>query len=278
MAFPFPDVSGTPLSDLISLRGRRAVITGGARGLGSAIAARLAEAGADILLADIEADLAGETADELARAHGTRVSATQLDVTDPASVDAAADFAVQDLGGFDIWINNAGVFPAFSVLEATDEQWRQVQAVNIDGVFRGARAAARHFAGRGGGVIINIVSTAGFQAPAPGLSAYVSSKHAVRGLTKELALELAPLGVRVLGVAPTFVPTEGNLAAAEAGRAQAEAAGIDLEVGGMDVMSQSLIGRIGTPDDVARVVLFAATDLALFMTGSTLLADAGETI
>lgn len=278
MAFPFPDVSGTPLSDLISLRGRRAVITGGARGLGRAIAARLAEAGADILLADIEADLAGETADELARTHGIRVSATHLDVTDPASVDAAADFAVQELGGFDIWINNAGVFPAFSVLEATDEQWRQVQDVNIDGVFRGARAAARHFAGRGGGVIINIVSTAGFQAPAPGLSAYVSSKHAVRGLTKELALELAPLGVRVLGVAPTFVPTEGNLAAAEAGRAQAEAAGIDLEEGGMDVMSQSLIGRIGTPDDVARVVLFAATDLALFMTGSTLLADAGETI
>lgn len=278
MAFPFPDVSSSPLTDLISLRGRRAVITGGARGLGRAIAARLAEAGADVLLADIDTDLAGETAGELARAHGTRVCATHLDVTDPASVDAAAEFAVQELGGFDIWINNAGVFPAFSVLEATDEQWRQVQAVNIDGVFRGARAAARHFAGRGGGVIINIVSTAGFQAPAPGLSAYVSSKHAVRGLTKELALELAPLGVRVLGVAPTFVPTEGNLAAVEAGRAQAEAAGIDPADGGMDVMTQSLIGRIGTPDDIARVVLFAATDLALFMTGSTLLADAGETI
>ena len=278
MAYPFPDVSEAPLTDLISLRGRRAVITGGARGLGRAIAARLAEAGSDILLADIESNLATQSAAELARTHGTRVIATRLDVTDPASVDAAAEFAVQELGGLDIWINNAGVFTAFGVLEATDEQWRQVHAVNIDGTFRGARAAARHFAGRGGGVIINIISTAGFQAPATGLSAYVSSKHAVRGLTKELALELAPLGVRVLGVAPTFVPTEGNLAAAEAGRAQAEAAGIDLDDGGMDVMTQSLIGRIGTPDDIARVVLFAATDLALFMTGSTLIADAGETI
>lgn len=278
MAYPFADVSQTPLSDLISLRGRSAVITGGARGLGLAIAARLAEAGADILLADLESELAAQRADELSAAHGTRVLATHLDVTDPASVDAAAEFAAQELGGFDIWINNAGVFPAFGVLDATDEQWRQVHAVNVDGTFRGARAAARHFSGRGGGVIINIVSTAGFQAPAPGLSAYVSSKHAVRGLTKELALELAPLGVRVLGVAPTFVPTEGNLAAAEAGRAQAEAAGIDPGEGGMDVMTKSLIGRIGTPDDIARVVLFAATDLSLFMTGSTLLADAGETI
>ena len=278
MAFPFPDVSGAPLGDLISLRGRRAVITGGARGLGRAIAARLAEAGADILLADIDSDLAAQAAHELSREHGSRVTATHLDVTESASVDAAAEFAVQEFGGFDIWINNAGVFPAFSLLEGTDEQWRAVQAVNVDGTYRGARAAARHFASRGGGVIINIVSTAGFQAPAPGRSAYVSSKHAVRGLTKELALELAPLGVRVLGVAPTFVPTEGNMAAAEAGRAQAEAAGIDPGDGGMDVMTQSLIGRIGTPDDIARVVLFAATDLSLFMTGSTLLADAGETI
>ncbi|MFD6444767.1 SDR family NAD(P)-dependent oxidoreductase [Promicromonospora sp. NPDC060204] len=278
MPFPFADVSATPLTDLLSLHGRRAVVTGGARGLGRAIAARLAEAGADVLLGDLELTLAEQAAAELSATHGTHVLATRLDVVDSASVDAAADLAVRELGGLDIWVNNAGVFPAFGALQASDEQWRQVQAVNLDGTFHGARAAARHFAASGGGVIVNVVSTAGFQAPAPGLAAYVASKHAVRGLTKELALELAPLGVRVLGVAPTFVPTEGNLAAAEAGRAQAEAAGIDPDAAGMDVMTHSLIGRLGTPDDIARVVLFAASDLSLIMTGSTLLADAGETI
>ncbi|MDF2993683.1 MAG: short-chain dehydrogenase, partial [Microbacterium sp.] len=103
------------------------------------------------------------------------------------------------------------------------------------------------------------------------------SKHAVRGMTKQMALELAPQGIRVLGVAPTFVPTEGNLAAAAAGAAALEAQGID-PAAAMPVMAQSLIGRIGTPDDIARVVLFAASDLSTIMTGSTLLADAGQTI
>jgi len=275
---PIPDVSASPLAELISLRGRRAVVTGGARGLGRAIAARLAEAGADVLLADLEESLATQAATELSAAHGTRVIATEVDVTDASSVDHAAQYAARELGGLEIWVNNAGVFPAFGVLDSTDDQWRQVHAVNVDGTFHGARAAARHFARNDGGVVINIVSTAGFQAPAPGLAAYVASKHAVRGLTKELALELAPLGIRVLGVAPTFVPTEGNIAAAEAERTRAEAAGVDPSDAGMDVMTQSLIGRIGTPDDVARVVLFAASDLSLFMTGSTMLADAGETI
>ncbi|MEL7975247.1 SDR family oxidoreductase [Isoptericola sp. F-RaC21] len=278
MPFPFADVSTAPLTELLSLRGRRAVVTGGARGLGRAVAARLAEAGADVLLADLELALAEQAAAELSAAHGTRVLAAPVDVADPASVDDAAALAVRGLGGLDIWVNNAGVFPAFGVLQASDEQWRRVHAVNLDGTFHGARAAARHFATSDGGVIVNIVSTAGFRAPAPGLAAYVVSKHAVRGLTKELALELAPLGVRVLGVAPTYVPTEGNLAAAEAGRAQAEAAGVDHEQAGMDVMTHSLIGRLGTPDDIARVVLFAVSDLSLIMTGSTLLADAGETL
>ena len=278
MSFPFPDPSGSPVSELLSLRGHRAVVTGGARGLGRAIAARVAEAGADVLIGDIDGELAERAAAELSREYGTRAISAQMDVTDAASTDNAAQRAVEELGGLDIWVNNAGVFPAFSVLESSPEQWRDVHAVNLDGTYYGARAAARHFSDGGGGVLINIVSTAGFHAPAPGLAAYVSSKHAVRGLTKELALELAPLGIRVLGVAPTFVPTEGNIAAAEAAQANARAAGADTSEPPMDVMSESLIGRLGTPDDIARVVLFAASDMATIMTGSTLLADAGETL
>ncbi|MFF0770876.1 SDR family NAD(P)-dependent oxidoreductase [Nonomuraea wenchangensis] len=270
------DVSGKSLAELVSLRGRRAVVTGGARGLGKAIAARLAEAGADLLIGDLDEEQATTAAKELAERHGVHAIGAAMDVTDAAAVAAAADRAVAELGGLEIWVNNAGIFPAVPLLEMTEETWDQVFAVNARGVFVGAREAARRMsAPRGGsdrgGVIVNIVSTAGFRGSAPGLAAYVGSKHAVRGLTRELALELAPLGIRVLGVAPSFVPTEGNLA-------MAAAAGVNLdEIPPTDLMLNSPIGRIGTPDDIARVALFCASDLSAFMTGSTLLADGGDT-
>ena len=196
-----------------------------------------------------------------------------MDVTDADSVRSATDEAVAELGGLDIWVNNAGVFPSIPVLETDDDAWEDVFAVNSRGVFNGSREAARRMAANGSGVIVNIVSTAGFEGTAPGLSAYVGSKHAVRGMTKQMALEFAPLGIRVLGVAPTFVPTEGNLAAAAAACERPESTRRP-----MPVMSQSLIGRLGTPDDIARVVLFCASDMSMIMTGSTLLADAGQTI
>jgi NAD(P)-dependent dehydrogenase (short-subunit alcohol dehydrogenase family) len=190
-----------------------------------------------------------------------------MDVADSASVAAAADRAVTELGGLEIWVNNAGVFPSVPLLEMTDEAWDRVFGVNARGVFAGAREAARRM--RGGGVIVNIVSTAGFRGSAPGLAAYVGSKHAVRGITREMALELAPLGIRVLGVAPSFVPTEGTMAAA--------AAVTSGEVPPTPLMLTGPIGRLGVPDDIARVVHFCASDLSTFMTGSTLLADGGDT-
>jgi NAD(P)-dependent dehydrogenase (short-subunit alcohol dehydrogenase family) len=196
-----------------------------------------------------------------------------MDVTDAASVRTATDEVVAQLGGIDVWVNNAGVFPSIPVLDTEDDAWEQVFAVNTRGVFNGSREAARRMSESGSGVIVNIVSTAGFAGTAPGLSAYVGSKHAVRGMTKQMALEFAPLGIRVLGVAPTFVPTEGNMAAAAAAM---QAAGVDPA--SMPVMNQSLIGRLGTPDDIARVVLFCASDMSMIMTGSVLLADAGQTI
>ena len=277
MPYPFADVSGASIAELISLAGRRAVVTGGAQGLGKAIASRLAEAGADLLIVDLNEEPARAAAAELAERYGVTAIGTRADVSDTASVVAAADLAVAELGGIDIWVNNAGLFPNAPVLEMPDEMWDQVFAVNARGVFLGSREAARRMAADGsGGVIVNIISTAGFQVAFPGMAAYVSSKHAARGLTKSLAVDLAPLGVRVLGVAPSFVPTEGNIAAGQAAAEQAAAAGVELPP--LDVMVQSRIGRLGTPDDIARVVLFAASDLSLIMTGSTLLADAGETL
>lgn len=270
------DVSGSSLVELVSLRGRCAVVTGGARGLGKAIASRLAEAGADLLIGDIDEQLAASTAKELAERYGVRAIGTAMDVTDAAAVAAAADRAVSDLGGLEIWVNNAGVFPAVPLLAMSEDTWDQVFAVNARGVFVGAREAARCIAAAGtGGVIVNIVSTAGFRGTAPGLAAYVGSKHAARGLTRELAIELAPLGIRVLGVAPSFVPTEGNMMMAAAARAAGAAPEPDAPA--TSLMLTGPIGRMGTPDDIARIVLFCASDLSAFMTGSTLLADGGTT-
>ena len=277
MTYPFPDVSNTPLADLLSLQGRRAVVTGAAQGLGKAIAARFAEAGADILVIDLNEDAARAAAEDLHARYGVTVIATRADVSDTQSIAAAADLAVAELGGIDIWVNNAGLFPNAPVLQMPDEMWDSTFAVNARGMFLSSREAARRMTDHGkGGVIVNIISTAGFQVAFPGMAAYVSSKHAARGLTKSLAVDLAPLGVRVLGVAPSFVPTEGNLAAAKAGAEAAAAAGVEMPA--LDVMSSSRIGRLGTPGDIARVVLFAASDLSMIMTGSTLLADAGESL
>ncbi len=275
MSYPFADVSTRPVADLLSLSGRRAVVTGGAQGLGRAIAERLAEAGAAVAVADVDAGKAADAAAAIAARSGSHVIGVHMDVADSASVLEAADTVDEELGGVDIWVNNAGVFPSVPVLEMSDEQWDHVFAVNARGVRNGAREAARRMAG--GGVVINVISTAGFRGTAPGLSAYVASKHAVRGMTRQMALEFAPRGIRVLGVAPSYVPTEGNMAAAAAAMEKMAAAGIDLS-NVPAAMTQSLIGRAGTPDDIARVVLFCASDLSLIMTGSTLMADAGETI
>ncbi len=265
------DVTGKSIADLISLKGRVAVVTGGAQGLGRAMVDRLAEAGASVLILDLKAGQAEAAASEAAAKTGARVIAAAVDVTDTASVVAAANRAVTELGGLDIWVNNAGLYPNVPLLDVADDDWDQVMAVNLRGVFVGSREAARKMIAAGhGGVIINVVSTAGFKGVAPGVTSYVTSKHGVRGMVKQMALELAPHDIRVLGVAPTFCTTEGNTAAlAQLPDQVREEIAATLT---------SLLGRVGVPDDIARAVLFCASDMSMFMTGSTLLIDAGETI
>jgi NAD(P)-dependent dehydrogenase (short-subunit alcohol dehydrogenase family) len=270
-----PDVTKKSVAELVSLAGRGAVVTGGAQGLGRAIARRLAQAGASVLIGDLKRELAETAAADLAAETGARVLATRLDVADEASVAEAASLAGREFGSLDIWVSNAGLYPNIPLLEMTPGVWDDVMAVNLKGVFLGAREAASRMIRQGrGGVIVNIVSTAGFKGVAPGVAAYVASKHGVRGATKQMALELAPHGIRVLGVAPTFCETEGNMAALEA-----LAANSDRDIRKEIAASvTSRLGRVGVPDDIARVVLFCASDMSMFMTGSTLLADAGETI
>jgi NAD(P)-dependent dehydrogenase (short-subunit alcohol dehydrogenase family) len=263
------DVSGRSIAELVSLKGRTAVVTGGAQGLGKAMARRLAEAGASVLIGDLRGEQAETAARELAQRYGTNVIAMRLDVTDSSSIKAAADIAERDLGGLDIWVNNAGLYPNIRLGEMTDDVWDQTFAVNMRGVFACCReAAGRMIASGTSGVLINVASTAGFKGVAPGLAAYVASKHGVRGLTKQLAIELAPHDIRVLGIAPTFCETEGNMAAL--------AKLPDSVRTEIAATLTSALGRVGVPDDIARAVLFCASDMAMFMTGSTLLVDAGE--
>lgn len=262
---PIPDFTDRPLAELFSLAGRRAVVTGAGRGLGAQITRRLAEAGADVVAGDLDGAAAQAVAAEVAAATGRRVIAVTMDVSDTATLAAAAELAVREFGGVDIWVNNAGIFPTTGpAIEMTDEFLDRMFAVNSRGTFAGAREAARRMTD--GGVIVNIASTAGFKAT-PGISAYIASKHAVVGITKALAHEFGPLGIRVLGIAPSVIDTPG----VQQQLAPLKAAGIDIDARA----AANPLGRIGRPDDVARVVVFCASNLAAYMTGSTLPVDAG---
>lgn len=261
------DVSDRSLTDLISLRGRTAVVTGGAAGIGRAISKRLAEAGANLIIGDLNEAKAKETAAELAAFGGTYLGAS-LDVSDHASVSTLADLAVATTGRLDIWVNNAGIYPSRGVLDITDAEWDRVIDLNLRGTFFGAREAALRMQPNQG-VIVNIVSTAAYNASNGANPAhYVASKHAVAGLIKSLAVELGPRGIRAVGVAPTLTETPG----VDSKRAEGEAVREALVR-----YAQALpLGRLGRPDDIARVVLFAASDLGAFVTGSVIPVDGGD--
>jgi NAD(P)-dependent dehydrogenase (short-subunit alcohol dehydrogenase family) len=262
---PFSDVSDQSITSLVDLTGRVAVVTGGAKGIGAATVRRLAEAGASVVAADLDLEGAQQTAKDVAEATGARVEARSCDVSDTATLAALADGAVADFGGLHIWVNNAGIYPTTGpVLDATDAFVDRMLQVNVRGTYAGAREAAKRMSD--GGVIVNLASTAGFSG-ASGISAYVSSKHAVVGLTKALANEFGPLGIRVLAVAPTIIDTPG----VRDQMAPLKAAGLDIEA----AISANPLGRAGMPDDIARVIFFCASDLSALMTGSTLLVDAG---
>lgn len=257
------DVSSASIIDLISLSGRRAVVTGGARGIGRATAARLAEAGARVVIGDLDARAAEAAGADL----GTEAYGVEVEMADSGSVAALATKAVELLGGLDIWVNNAGIYPSSPVLDLDHGEWDRVLAVNVRGCFVGSQDAARRMPD--GGVIVNVASTGCVKA-APGVAHYITSKHAVVGITKALSVELGPLGIRVLAVAPSMTRTEGRE------EFLARYTSPDMRELLAQMEERVPLGRIGVPDDVARVVLFAASDLSMLMTGSVLFVDSGE--
>lgn len=253
--------------DKFRLNDRVAVVTGAGSGIGAATALALAEAGARIVATDVDRASAEATAASLEEA-GFASIALELDVRGEASVDAAADAVKAHFGRVDVLVNNAGIAHTNVPAEETsDEHWRRHMDINLDGVFRCCRAFGRMMLDAGSGSIINIGSMSGIIVNRPQPQAfYNASKAGVHLLTKSLAAEWAKRGVRINAVAPTYIETPLVRKALEA----------DPEMASM-WRDMTPTGRLGTPEEVAAVVVFLASDASSLMTGSVVVADAGYT-
>ena len=256
-------------ADWIDLSGKVAHVTGGGKGIGRGIATALSMAGAEVMVSDINPDSVVETAREIDGA------SMALDVSDRGAVDAALDQTVSELGGLDILVNNAGLYLGYGgpIQQITDEMWRELWAVNVDGVFYCCRAAATVMKDQGrGGRIINIAST---QTVTPGVGVtYDGSKAAVAQITKALALELAPHGINVNALAPgpTWV-NEGDPPPVDAQIPRKT--GDPLADTVADRISRLPLGHWGDPMEQGKAAVFLASDMSAFVTGIYLPVDGG---
>lgn len=263
------DVHEKALSDLVSLNDRVAIVTGGAQGIGYAIAERLAEAGAEVIIADLDANKAGQSAKSITQKYDRKAHGYRLDVSDANSIISLADYAKNTLGRIDIWVNNAGIYNFHGVLDIEDGDWDKLMNLNLRGSFMACREAAKRMIDTDqGGVIINILSTAALKTSG-NAAHYVASKHGLAGLTKSLAVELGKQGVRALAVAPTLVDTPG------VEKLKADDPNVKEQLDGFE--QQLPLRRMAVPDDIARTVLFCASDLAMYLTGTVIAVDGGET-
>ncbi|MEP7349465.1 MAG: glucose 1-dehydrogenase [Sphingorhabdus sp.] len=250
------------IEQLYDLSGRTAIVTGGGAGIGKAISALLAEAGARVVIADIAADVASQTALEI----GNGAIAVATDVSDEASVMALYAAAQADGYRVDVIVNNAGIFPKQYFVEQTVEVWDRMQAVNLRGVFLMMREAVKAMQADGkGGSIINISSVSSVQAAVFSNQAYGASKGGVSNLTKSCALEFAPDNIRVNAVLPGGVLTDGAKSAS----------GTFPVKGPLTTPGRMPLGRVGTPEDIARAALFFASDASSYVTGQLLAVDGG---
>ncbi|AWB86217.1 glucose 1-dehydrogenase [Mycetocola zhujimingii] len=238
---------------MTNLEGRVAVVTGGARGLGAAYTRALHAAGARVVIADLLHDEGTALATEL----GDGAVFEHLDVTSEDDWSRVVDSAIAAFGSLDVLVNNAGIANAAPIEHYTTAKWDAVIAVNLTGVFLGCRAVVPAMKRQASGSIINISSVEGLRG-SPGLHGYTASKFGVRGLTKSLAVELGPAGIRVNSVHPGLILTDMTT------RIDPEALSIPL-------------GRPALPEDVAGTIVFLASDASAYTTGAEFVVDGGMT-
>ena len=254
--------------DKFKLTDRAAVVTGGAQGLGKSMACALAGAGANIALAEINMDLAAETAKEIEKTYGVKAFAVECDVTSPDSAQAMVDTVCEKFGKLDILVNNAGICKHIAAEDVSPKDWLAVINVNLNGVFFCAQAAGKAMIKQGSGNIINISSMSGVIVNTPQQQAsYNASKAGVIHLTKSLAAEWAQHNIRVNTIAPGYMKTAMTKPFFDGGGEWVER-----------WMAFSPMERPGTPDELDGIVLYLASDASTFTTGGVFLVDGGYSV
>lgn len=249
---------------LLDLRGKKALVTGGSRGIGAATVKLLAAAGADVVVGyHVHSAEANAVVDE-ARSAGVRAVAVAADVATQSGADALVQTAIDELGALDLFVGNAGIWPAedIPITVMDDEHWHRTMRENLDSVFFTTRAAARLMTD--GGRMVLVSSTAG-QRGEPYHADYAATKGAVISFTKSLAVELAPRGINVNCVAPGWVDTDMVQAAI-------------AETGLDQIVSGIPIGRIASPEDIAGPIVFLCSSLARHITGEVLNVNGGSVL
>lgn len=256
------------LQQLLDLQGKAAIVTGGAKGIGQGIAYRLAEAGAKILIADMDEATAQQTAQELT-GKGWVAEALKVDVSSEEDVKNMVTFCQNKFGSVDILVNNAGIYPPAPVTQMTEDQFEKVMRVNLRSVFLTTKYAAEVMKLQGGGKIINITSIDALHPSMVGLAHYDASKHGMWGFTKNSALELAESKIWVNAIAPGGIATPGVAAMSQGATAEQMATQTQA------FMAKIPMHRMGEPDEIGMVALFLASDMSSYMTGEQIVVDGG---
>ena len=258
-----------PKDKLLDLSGKTAIVTGGSLGIGYGIAYRLAEAGANVVVTSRNIDEVNKAVEEL-KSKGYKAAGFKTDVSLEADVKALITETIKVFGGVDILVNNAGIYPFITVSQMKTEDFDRVIATNLRGVFLTTKYIGEQMINqKRGGRIINITSIDAIHPSMVGLAHYDASKHGVWGFTKNVALELAPHKIWVNAVAPGGVMTHGVAASQSQGKP------VVLERNPEAPKMEVAMGRMGVPDDIGKVVLFLASDMASYMTGSHVVVDGG---
>ncbi len=257
------------VQELIKLTGKGALVTGGAAGIGYAIAFRLAEAGARVLIVDVNAEKAATASKEL-QGYGYWAEPLVCDISQEKAVENMVREAANLLPSIDILVNNAGIYPRIPLAEMTEKDFEGVISVNLKGTLFCSQVASGKMIEQGrGGCIINIASIEAIHSSGDGMAAYAASKGAVLALTKSLARELGKHDIRVNVIVPGCIMTEGVrsvFSGPPSNQAKAQLRAF---------MSRMLLGRMGEADEIGRVALFLASDMASYITGSMVVVDGG---